>query len=283
MIDVCTTIKDHFTNASLGTALGDQLADRCSGGGSSTVLDSGLDVLVERRRGGQCTACRVVDDLSVDILVRAENAETGTTEGTSLERLADTSLAAFRTFCTDSHCRRSLLLLAFFAEDVLASIANALALVGLWLAPCADLGRNLTHGLLVNSTDDDFRRRGDSDRDSLGGLVDHFMAETKQQLDILALHGSAITNALDRQLLFEARRNTGDHVLDQCTGGAPGGARKARVVGRRNNDAIGAILGIHDIHEHNAHLALRALDAYITTIDRNRNAAYRCNRLFAST
>ena len=47
--------------------------------------------------------------------------------------------------------------------------------------------------------------------------------------------------------------------------------------------AIGAVLGIHDIHEHNAHLALRTLDADGTTIDRNRNATYRCNRLFAST
>src|SRR5690554_2067240 len=192
MIDVCTTIKDHFTNASLGTALGDQLTNRCSGGGSSTVLDSGLDVLVERRRGGQCTACRVVDDLGVDILVRTENRQTGTTEGTSLERLADTSLAAFRTFCTDSHRWRSLLLLAFFAEDELAGIANALALVGLRLAPGTNVRRNLANLLLVDTGNDDFRRRRDSERDSLWGLVDDFVAETKRQLDILALHCSAI-------------------------------------------------------------------------------------------
>src|SRR5690554_4930220 len=173
MIDVCTTIKDHFTNASLGTALGDQLANRCSGGGSSTVLDSGLDVLVERRRGGQCTACRVVDDLSVDILVRAENAETGTTEGTSLERLADTSLAAFRTFCTDSHCRRSLLLLAFFAEDLFALVPHTLALVGLWLAPCANVRGNLANLLLVRTRNDDFGGRRNSKRDAFRSLIDH--------------------------------------------------------------------------------------------------------------
>src|SRR5688500_525479 len=103
MIDVSATVEDHFANASLGAALGDQLADRrCSLGGTA-VLELGLDVLVERRCGGQGAAGRIVDDLGVDILVRTENRQTRTTEGTSLERLADTSLAAFRTFCTDSH------------------------------------------------------------------------------------------------------------------------------------------------------------------------------------
>src|SRR5690606_5315828 len=106
--------------------------------GGGAILDLGLDVLVERRGRGQRTAGRIVDDLGVDILVRAENRQTGTTEGTSLERLADTSLAALRTFCTDSHCRRSLLLLAFFAEHELVRVPHALALVGLRLAPGAD-------------------------------------------------------------------------------------------------------------------------------------------------
>jgi hypothetical protein len=109
------------------------------------------------------------------------------------------------------------------------------------------------------------------------------VAETKRQLDILALHGGAIANALDRQLLFEASRNTGDHVLDQCTGSAPGSTSQTRVISRRDNDAIGAILGIDHIHELDAQFALRALGGDGTTIDRDRNAAHRCNRFFAST
>src|SRR5918998_6910446 len=40
-----------------------------------------------------------------------------------------------------------LLLLAFFAEDILAAILDALALIGLGLAPAADLGRELADAL----------------------------------------------------------------------------------------------------------------------------------------
>src|SRR4051812_21421816 len=149
MLDVGAAIEDHFGNAGLGAALSNQLANRCSSLCGTAALDGFLDVLVQRRCGGQRTACRIVDDLGVDILVRTENRQTRTTEGTSLERLADTGLAALRSLCTDSHCRRSLLLLAFFAEDELASIANALALVGLWLAPRTNVRRHLADGLLV--------------------------------------------------------------------------------------------------------------------------------------
>src|SRR5690606_25155926 len=116
MIEIGPAIEDHFRDAGLGAALGDQLADLSCGFGSGTVLDGTLDVLVEGRSGGQGTAVRVVDDLGVDILVRTEDRQTRATEGTSLERLADTGLAAGRSLCTDCHCKRSLLLLAFFAE-----------------------------------------------------------------------------------------------------------------------------------------------------------------------
>src|SRR5688572_20240809 len=148
MIDIGTTIEHDLGNAGLGAALGNQLADRRSGLGGSAVLDLGLDVLVERRSGSQGTTRAVVDDLGVDVLVRTENRQTRTTEGTSLERLADTSLAAVRTFCTDSHRWRSLLLLAFFAEDLFAQVPHTLALVGLRLAPRANVRRNLANLLL---------------------------------------------------------------------------------------------------------------------------------------
>src|SRR3546814_13093859 len=46
-----------------------------------------------------------------------------------------------------------LLLLAFFAEDVLAAIFDALALIGFGLAPAADLPRDLADLLLVAAAD----------------------------------------------------------------------------------------------------------------------------------
>src|SRR5690606_37036772 len=46
-----------------------------------------------------------------------------------------------------------LLLLSFLAEDVLAAILDALALVGFGLAPAPDLGSELADRLLVDSAD----------------------------------------------------------------------------------------------------------------------------------
>src|SRR6187549_2291427 len=46
-----------------------------------------------------------------------------------------------------------LLLLPFLAEDVLAAVANTLALVRLRLAPTTDLSSELANGLLVDAAD----------------------------------------------------------------------------------------------------------------------------------
>src|SRR5688572_24383375 len=46
-----------------------------------------------------------------------------------------------------------LLLLPFLAEDVLAAVLDALALVRLGFAPAANLGSELANGLLVDAAD----------------------------------------------------------------------------------------------------------------------------------
>src|SRR3546814_17827308 len=62
----------------------------------------------------------------------------------------------------------SSLLLPFLAEDVLAAILDALALVRLGLAPATDLGRDLTHLLLVDPRNPDRGLIGGLDLDPLG-------------------------------------------------------------------------------------------------------------------
>src|SRR3546814_850322 len=62
----------------------------------------------------------------------------------------------------------SSLLLPFLAEDVLAAILDALALVRLGLAPATDLGRDLTHLLLVDPRNLDRGLIGGLDLDPLG-------------------------------------------------------------------------------------------------------------------
>src|SRR6188472_1198830 len=69
--------------------------------------------------------------------------------GARTKRRADTAPAAIE----EREFRHGLLLLAFFAEDILTAVLDALALVGLRLAPAADLGGDLTNLLLVDAAD----------------------------------------------------------------------------------------------------------------------------------
>jgi hypothetical protein len=71
VIDVCATVEDDFLDAGLDRALGNQLADcgRCSNIG--TGLEVLRAVLFQRRGSGKRAACRIVDDLNIDVLRRA--------------------------------------------------------------------------------------------------------------------------------------------------------------------------------------------------------------------
>src|SRR5689334_24880564 len=79
-----------------------------------------------------------------------------------------------------------LLLLAFFAEDILAAILDALALVRLGFAPAADLGRDLADLLLVDAADLDRVLVGSLDVDALGQLVVHVVAIAELQSKLAA-------------------------------------------------------------------------------------------------
>src|SRR5690554_4344996 len=70
-----------------------------------------------------------------------------------------------------------LLLLPFLAEDVLAAILDALALVRLGLAPAADFGGELADGLLVDARD--------LDRGLVRGL--HLEAFRHVEVDVVAV------------------------------------------------------------------------------------------------
>src|SRR5690606_10727284 len=97
-----------------------------------------------------------------------------------------------------------LLLLPFLAEDVLAAVLDTLALVGLGLAPAADLGGKLADSLLVDP--------GDLDRGLIGGLhLEAFrhveidvVAVAELQLELAALRARTIADAGDFQHLGEA-------------------------------------------------------------------------------
>src|SRR5512136_2870600 len=110
---------------------------------------------------------------------------------------------------------RPLLLLSFFAEDILIHVFHALALVGLGRAVTADLGRDVADFLLVDPGNYNFgwlrRRYGDAFRNWKVYVV----GKAELQLQRLTLDCSAKTHAGDFQLLLEAFGHARHHVCNQ--------------------------------------------------------------------
>src|SRR5690242_20566444 len=115
----------------------------------------------------------------------------------------------------------SLLLLAFLAEDVLAGVLHALALVRLGLAEGADLRRHLADLLAVDAGDHHLGRLRRRDRDAVRDRIDHVVAVAERDLQVLALHGGAVADAGDLELPLEALGHPGNQVRDQRARGAP--------------------------------------------------------------
>ena len=115
-----------------------QLIDDAAG--KTLVSASSLDKDLKKAGG-------IVDELGIDVLARPVNRQAGLARGARTKRGADTAPAAIE----EREFRHGLLLLAFFAEDILAAILDALALIGLRLAPAADLGGELTDLLPVDA------------------------------------------------------------------------------------------------------------------------------------
>src|SRR3954451_10317000 len=152
-----------------------------------------------------------------------------------------------------------LLLLAFLAEDVFALVLHALALVGLRRTECADLGRDLADLLLVDAHDENFGRLRRRDRDAFRHRVDHVVAVAERDLQVLALHRRAITDAGDLELALEALGHAGHQIGDERTRGAPHRASALGLIARIDLDA--ALLHLHGdiVGQHDLQRALRAL------------------------
>src|SRR5689334_5973561 len=94
VIDVAATVEHHLLDAGRDRALGDQLADLGGGVLVGAGLELALQPLVERGGGGERGALQVVDDLGVDVLARAENAEAGAAARGLAQRVTRAPLAA---------------------------------------------------------------------------------------------------------------------------------------------------------------------------------------------
>src|ERR1700681_389291 len=80
-----------------------------------------------------------------------------------------------------------LLLLALLAEDKLARVFDALALIGFGRPVIADIRRDLADLLLVDAGHHDLGRFGSYNRDAVGNRMDDVVAVAEGDLQVLAL------------------------------------------------------------------------------------------------
>src|SRR5258708_16659008 len=275
-------VEHDFLDACLDRALGDQAPDFLCGADIGAGLDLALDILVEGRGGGQRHALRVVDDLRIDMLGRAEDRQPGTSAGLAAEAEAKAPLAAREQLLGFWH--GGPLLLAFLSADVFPVVLDALALVGLGLAKRADFRRHLSDLLLIRAGDGDRRLLlADLDRVAFGDRELDVVAEARLQIEVLALELSAIADAVDLEVAGEAGRHTTDPGRDQCPAGAPEGARPLRRLARRQPHRA---LGDGDRHvgrDVERGLAELAGDGHDLTGDGQIDAARDRHRVFTNT
>src|SRR5207244_5677634 len=86
-------------------------------------------------------------------------------------------------------------LLAFLAEDVLARVLDALALVRLGRPERADLGGDLSDFLAVDPGYHDLDRPRRHDRDAVGGRIGDVVAETGREKKVHSLNRRRVTAA----------------------------------------------------------------------------------------
>src|SRR4051812_2853426 len=277
MEEEAAAVEHDARHAGLLGALGERLAD-----GSSAVLRSAgrtLDVLVQARSRGQRGAGRVINDLGVDVTAGAVDRKPRLAGSTSAERRADAAAAAVE----EGEFRHGLLLLAFFAEDVLTAILDALALVRLGLAPASDFRRHLADGLLVDPADLDRVLVRSLHVNTLGQLVVHVVAVAELKAQVLSLRLGAIADAGDFEHFRKALRHARDEVLHVGAGHPPRRTVALRVGQRRHADLALDNLVLHEIVEQlHRQGALRALDGEDLALDRGRHARRHRDRLLTN-
>src|SRR6266404_4217411 len=158
------------------------------------------------------------------------------------------------------------------SADVLAVVADALALVRLGRAHLANLCRRLADLLLIRPLHDDLRRSGNLEGDARARLDRDGMRVADLQLQVRALERRAVADPLDLEALLEALRHTLDHVRDECPRQAVQRAIVAAL--RRTRDDDGAVL-LRDRHARR-HVLLegpeRACDGHAPRLHRHRHA-----------
>src|SRR5690606_36965521 len=150
--------------------------------------------------------------------------------------------------------------LARLETNLLARVADALAVVGVGWPEGADVGCHLTDGLLVDAADLDLRGLRRRQGDPSGRLHDDRVREAEAELQVAALHLAAEAHAVDLEVAGVALRSAHEGVGQESPGQAVLGARLAVVA--LAGDGQHAVLDAHAERREHVHgqRALRALD-----------------------
>src|SRR6267142_1309738 len=281
--EIAAAVEDDFLDALGRRALRQQLAHRLGGvdvGAGLLALTHGL---LERGGRRQRLAFDVVDHLGVDVLGRAEHRKPRATTGGAPDVPPHLRRPPQRPINDCCHRQLPLFLLAFLAEDELARILHALALVGLRLAKRPDLGRRLTDLLRIDAGDDDLGRLRHHDRDPLRNRIDDVVRIAELQLQILALQSGTIADAADLELALVALGDALDQLGHQGAIGPPHGARLLGLIARIDAHTAALELGRHVAVQNELQGALRAFHLDGLALDIGGHARRDGDRLFADT
>ena len=238
MVLVAAAVEDAGLDAGGLGALGQQFAGFLGLVAGRELAQVGLDPV----DGGDRVSLGVVDELGEDPAIRAVDGEARTL-GVADDAGADAAAAAQARLALgeDGHAGP----LPDLAGDVLAAVADALALVGLGRAALADVRGDLADELLVDAAHDDFGRLRDLELDALGRLDRDRVRVAERHLQALAFQRRPVADALDLQFLLEAVGDALDHVRDQAAGEAVKGAMLASIGGAGDGDRAVRLLDLH--------------------------------------
>src|SRR5665647_1774246 len=202
---VAAAVKDHRVDAGALGPRSEQLANLACLCGLVTVERT--QVRFHRRGRGHRGPQRVVDDLHEDVPTRPRHdqarAHRGANDPLAHAQVTTTTRGALALGALDDQCHGLLTGLSDLAADLLACVANALALVGIGLAQLANVRGDLA-----------------DEGDALGRLDGDRVAEAKCELEVAPLDRHAVTGAVNLQFLLVALGDTEHHVVDKGAGQA---------------------------------------------------------------
>src|SRR5262249_25000502 len=199
------------------------------------------------------------------------------------QHAAHTALTPLDPVTELAHQAAPLFLLAFFAEDALAGIFDALALVRLRGPVLANLGCDLADLMPVATGDDNLNRSRRGDRDPLRDRVHDVVAIAERKMQIFALHRGTITDAVDFQALLEPLGDARNEIGHQRARGAPLGPRALGLGARLDLDLAAFELDRDVIVQRHLQGAFRPFDLYSLAFDIGSHARRHRDCSFADT